>query len=57
MGRATPLNEQTLTEVERVLGSDHPDTLTSRDNLANAYRSAGNLGDATRLYEQTLTQA
>ena len=25
---------------ERVLGPDHPDTVTSRNNLANAYRDA-----------------
>jgi len=30
-----------LADRERVLGTDHPDTLTSRDNLAGAYESAG----------------
>ena len=39
----------------RVLGPDHPDTLTSRNNLAGAYQSAGDLGRAIPLYEQTLT--
>ncbi|MFD4743236.1 tetratricopeptide repeat protein, partial [Streptomyces virginiae] len=39
----------------RVLGADHPDTLTSRNNLAGAYESAGDLGRAIPLYEQTLT--
>jgi tetratricopeptide (TPR) repeat protein len=38
----------------RVLGTDHPDTLTSRNNLAGAYRSAGDLKRAVRLYEMTL---
>ena len=33
---AIPLHEQTLADRERVLGPDHPDTLTSRDNLAVA---------------------
>ncbi|WP_344243861.1 tetratricopeptide repeat protein, partial [Microlunatus panaciterrae] len=35
-------------------GPDHPDTLASRNNLAYAYRSAGDLGRAIPLYEQTL---
>ena len=39
---------------ERVLGVDHPDTLASRNNLAYAYESAGDLGRAIPLYEQTL---
>jgi hypothetical protein len=28
------------------VGGDHPDTLTSRSNLAGAYQTAGNLGRA-----------
>ncbi|MFD4915178.1 tetratricopeptide repeat protein [Streptomyces virginiae] len=39
----------------RVLGEDHPSTLTSRNNLAGAYESAGDLGRAIPLYEQNLT--
>ena len=31
------MHEQTLADRERLLGPDHPDTLASRDNLANAY--------------------
>ncbi|MFD7025227.1 tetratricopeptide repeat protein [Promicromonospora sukumoe] len=42
--RAVLSFEQTLTDCERVLGPDHPNTLTSRNNLAHAYGSAGNLG-------------
>jgi Tetratricopeptide repeat len=37
-----------------VLGGDHPDTLTSRNDLAGAYESAGDLGRAISLYETTL---
>ena len=37
-----------------MLGADHPDTLTSRNNLAGAYQSAGRLDEAIPLYEQTL---
>jgi serine/threonine protein kinase len=39
---------------ESKLGPDHPDTLTSRNNLAVAYHSAGRLADAIRLNEQNL---
>ncbi|MGW4791889.1 tetratricopeptide repeat protein, partial [Nonomuraea sp. NPDC004297] len=52
--RAIPLFEQTLADRERVLGADHPDTLTSRSNLASAYQTAGNLGRAIHLHEQVL---
>lgn len=33
LGRAIPLYEQTLTDAERVLGEDHPITVTVRGNL------------------------
>jgi hypothetical protein len=36
---------------QRVLGADHPDTLASRNNLAGAYQSAGDLGRAIPLYK------
>ncbi|MFJ9782603.1 tetratricopeptide repeat protein [Amycolatopsis sp. NPDC101161] len=39
---------------QRLNGPDHPNTLTSRNNLAYAYRSAGDLGRAIPLYEVTL---
>ncbi|WP_083507219.1 tetratricopeptide repeat protein [Frankia sp. ACN1ag] len=38
-------------------GPDHPDTLTSRHNLAGAYRSVGRLDEAITLHEQTLTES
>ena len=38
---------------DRVLGPDHPDTQTSRKNLAKAYRAAGRVAEAMPL-EQTL---
>ena len=37
---AITVHEQTLADRERVLGTDHPDTLTTRNNLAIAYRTA-----------------
>ena len=44
LDEAIPLYERTLADRERVLGADHPDTLTSRNNLAGAYESAGRPG-------------
>jgi hypothetical protein len=38
-----------------VLRADHPDTLTSRNNLAMSYQAAGRTADAISLYERTLT--
>ncbi|MER7179793.1 tetratricopeptide repeat protein [Streptomyces hyaluromycini] len=45
-----------LTQYEEVLGDTHPNTMNSRNNLALAYRSAGDLGRAIPLYETTLAQ-
>ncbi len=39
---------------ERYLGSDHPDTLTTLNNLAVAFQAAGNLREAIKLHEQVL---
>ena len=36
----------------RVLGANHPGTVASRNNLAAAYESAGDLGRAIPLFEQ-----
>ncbi|MFF2386717.1 tetratricopeptide repeat protein [Streptomyces sp. NPDC058108] len=54
--RAIPLFEATLAQREQVLGDTHPNTLTSRNNLAGAYESAGDLARAIPLYEATLAQ-
>ena len=40
-----------------MLGEHHPNTLSSRNNLASAYQAAGDLGRAIPLYEQTLTDS
>ena len=37
------------------LGPDHPGTLTTRNNLAYAYRAAGQTAKAIPLFERTLT--
>ncbi|MFH9073636.1 tetratricopeptide repeat protein [Streptomyces alboflavus] len=46
--------QRALTTHERLLGGDHPSTLTSRNNLAYAYESAGDLGRAIPLYEHAM---
>ncbi|MCX4092498.1 FxSxx-COOH system tetratricopeptide repeat protein [Nocardia sp. alder85J] len=53
--RAIPLLQRAFTERERVLGPDHPATLTSRNNLASAHESAGRIDEAITLHERTLT--
>ncbi|WP_054564444.1 FxSxx-COOH system tetratricopeptide repeat protein [Frankia sp. R43] len=52
---AVDLFERVLTDRLRVLGTDHPNTLASRSNLAGAYETAGRVGEAIDLYEQVLT--
>ena len=37
---------------ERVFGPDHPDTVSTRHNLAIDYRAAGRDADAARLGQQ-----
>ena len=44
-----------IADSERILGETHPDILTSRNNLAAAYRAAGRLDEAIPLYERALT--
>ncbi len=53
--QAIEYGELLVADYERVLGDTHPDTLTSRNNLAVAYDNAGRLAEAIPLYERTLT--
>ncbi len=46
--------EPLTADFERVLGPDHPSTLTSRNNLAAAKRAAGRAVEAIALHEQAL---
>jgi hypothetical protein len=39
---------------KRVLGEEHPDTLTSMNNLAYTYKSQGRLSDALELMKSCL---
>jgi tetratricopeptide (TPR) repeat protein len=52
--RAIQIYEATLADRVRVLSSDHPDTLRSRNNLAYAYESAGRVDEAVGLFEAVL---
>jgi tetratricopeptide (TPR) repeat protein len=54
VAQAIVIGEGLLSDREQALGPDHPDTLTSRNDLANAYRAAGRTGEAITLHEQTL---
>ncbi|WP_174190176.1 tetratricopeptide repeat protein, partial [Nocardia barduliensis] len=40
----------------RVLGPDHPDTSTVRNNLAQTFQSTGRLTEAIPLFEQLLSR-
>ena len=46
------LLESNLKARERLVGADHPDTRNARDNLANAYSSAGLAAEAVSMYEK-----
>ncbi len=52
--QAITVGEQLAADHERVLGPDHPGTLTSRNNLAVAYWDAGRTGEAITLHERNL---
>ncbi|WP_250285258.1 MULTISPECIES: FxSxx-COOH system tetratricopeptide repeat protein [unclassified Frankia] len=54
---ALPYLRRGLALTETRLGPDHPDTLTSRNNLAGAYQTAGRVAQAIGLYEQALADS
>ena len=49
-----PLLAQNLADRQRILGPDHPDTLTTRNMLAAAYQDTGSPDQAISLVEQNL---
>ena len=51
---AEPLYRETLQLREKVLGKEHPDTLTSMNNLAGLLESQGKYNAAELLYRETL---
>ena len=52
--QAIAVGESLIGDLERVLGPDHPDTLTTMNNLALAYKDARKLDLAVPLFEETL---
>jgi tetratricopeptide (TPR) repeat protein len=52
--QALALLEQTRAGYRRLLGDDHPYTLTSMNNLATTRRALGDLDGARQLFEQAL---
>lgn len=54
MQNAIAIFEVTLNGYEKILGSDNPDTLKTRNNLAYAYSVAGRYEEAIPLYQEIL---
>ncbi|WP_307793092.1 FxSxx-COOH system tetratricopeptide repeat protein [Amycolatopsis sp. MtRt-6] len=54
--RALPLLEQNLESSEQVWGAEHPNTVGSRNNLAQAYASAGRLDETISMFERTVAE-
>lgn len=52
--KAVELHSKAKNTREKLLGPDHPQTLTSMNNLAYVYQAAGQLSKALPLYEDTL---
>ena len=50
------MNRQTLARREKVLGPEHPDTLTSMSNLALVLDSQGKYEEAEAMNRQTLAR-
>ncbi|MEE4594474.1 FxSxx-COOH system tetratricopeptide repeat protein [Streptomyces sp. DSM 41524] len=57
IGQATRYALRSAATAVRLNGEDHPFTLASRNDLAGAYESAGDLARAVPLYEQTLADS
>jgi hypothetical protein len=51
--QAIEYGQDLVADCERVLGETHPSTLTSRNNLALAYRDVGWLAEAEGLRNRT----
>ena len=52
--QAIEYGRRLVADLDRVYGTDHPDTLVARNNLARAYRAAGRLNEAISLFEAIL---
>jgi tetratricopeptide (TPR) repeat protein len=54
VAEAIAILQPLLAERERILGPEHPDTMTTRNNLAYAYQNAGRVPEAIAIYEPLL---
>jgi tetratricopeptide (TPR) repeat protein len=52
--RAVGAGKATVSYADRLLGPDHPETLTARNNLASCYWSVGRIPEAIAIEEQVL---
>ena len=57
LNRAILLYEQNLADRQRIMGRDHPGTLTARNNLARAYLEAARPHHAIYHFEQNLADS
>jgi tetratricopeptide (TPR) repeat protein len=55
--KALPLYHECLEKRKTLLGENHPDTLTSLNNLAGLYNDQGDSDKALRLYEECLKRS
>lgn len=54
--RPVPAAADRSADLERILGAEHPDTLTTRHNLASAHQDTGRVTEAIAIYEPLLAQ-
>ncbi|MCA1680217.1 MAG: tetratricopeptide repeat protein, partial [Actinobacteria bacterium] len=54
---AVELGERLLAECERILGPEHPHTLTARADLAHSYRTVGRTGQAEPIEQRARPDA
>ena len=57
MAEAIAIYEPLLADRERILGAEHPDTLSTRHNLAFAYQAAGRVAEAIAIFEPLLADS
>ena len=55
--RVVTISQDTAAHAVRILGDEHPGTLTARANLASSYWSAGRTADAIELEERVLADS
>jgi hypothetical protein len=56
MAQAVQMSEQVRTGTEKVLGPDHPETLSAKLVLGQAYYAVGRLSDATTAFRDVVAR-